>query len=234
MFHIASAILGDDFRTKPGMSTLASSEILQRNPATGACRFLVLPSPPRPVEPRFSPVMPIQPTNDRVMSFAPVANEAARIVILGSMPGVRSLEMQQYYAHPRNSFWKIMAAILGFDANEPYEARLRHLVDHGIALWDVLQSCERPGSLDSSIASGTRVPNDFSCFFGKHAPIDRVCFNGGEAHRVFSRMVLPSLPSPPAALVQLPSTSPAHAAMSFEQKVRAWTRGLDISGKSTR
>ncbi len=156
-----------------------------------------------------------------VTSFAPLSRPFAKLLVLGSMPGVASLTAQQYYAHPRNSFWPIMAHMAGFDAVDSYAVRVEALTRAGIAVWDVLQSCVRPGSLDSAIQAGTRVPNDFAAFFRSHPGIRLVCFNGAEAQQSFVRYVLPGLPAADLRYVRLPSTSPAHA-MAFDRKLAAW------------
>jgi hypoxanthine-DNA glycosylase len=142
------------------------------------------------------------------------------------MPGVASLSAQQYYAHPRNSFWPIMASISGFNASAPYGARVDGLTRSGVALWDVLQSCVRPGSLDSSIQAGTRVPNDFAEFLRGHADIRLVCFNGAEAQKSYDYHVLPHLEIAGLRYVRLPSTSPAHA-VAFEHKRSVWRAAIE-------
>lgn len=164
-------------------------------------------------------------SNACVTSFSPLSHPSARVLILGSMPGVASLNAQQYYAHPRNGFWPIMARIAGFDAADPYDARVVALTDAGIAVWDVLQSCVRSGSLDSAIQAGTRVPNDFASFFAQHPGIRLVCFNGAEAQQSFARHVLPTLRVEGVGFVRLPSTSPAHV-MALERKLAAWQEAL--------
>lgn len=160
-----------------------------------------------------------------VTSFAALSRPGAKVLILGSMPGVASLTAQQYYAHPHNSFWPIMARIAGFDAAAPYEVRVAALACAGIAVWDVLQSCVRPGSLDSAIQAGTRVANDFAWFFAQHPGIRLVGFNGAEAQQSFVRYVQPNLRMAGVRFVRLPSTSPAHA-MAFERKLAAWREAL--------
>ena len=157
-----------------------------------------------------------------VQSFAPVADRHAEVLILGSMPGRDSLAAGQYYAHPRNLFWKIMAAMLGFEPQTPYRGRLKALRDARIALWDVIHSCKREGSLDSDIEPGSLRPNEFAPFFDAHSRIRQVFFNGGKAKDTYDRFVLPTVSSLGLAYTRLPSTSPAHAALSFEKKLAAW------------
>jgi double-stranded uracil-DNA glycosylase len=160
-----------------------------------------------------------------VNSFNPIADQSASMLILGSIPGVLSLKANQYYAHPRNAFWRIMANICGFDVAQPYENRTKALKASGIALWDVLHSCVRSGSLDSAIQAGSREPNDFKSFFSDHPNIKLVGFNGKEAEKSFNRYVLPSLSITNISFVSLPSTSPAHA-VSLEKKVELWRIAL--------
>ena len=158
-----------------------------------------------------------------VHGFPPIANPDARVLVLGTMPGKVSLLAGQYYAHPRNSFWRIAGEILGFDASIAYEGRAAALMAAKIALWDVLHSCTRESSLDSDIQRDTIVPNDFASFFESHRRIHRVCFNGATAENLYVKHVRPGLEKPPPCeYVRLPSTSPAHARMSFAEKVRVW------------
>lgn len=158
-----------------------------------------------------------------VHSFPPIASPDARVLVLGTMPGIVSLQAGQYYAHPRNSFWRIAGEVLGFDAGLAYEARAAALGAAGVALWDVLHSCTRTSSLDSDIQRDTIVPNDFASFFASHRRIRKVCFNGATAENLYLKHVLPGLANPPPCeYVRLPSTSPAHAGMSFAEKARLW------------
>lgn len=159
-----------------------------------------------------------------VRSFPPVAGARPRVLILGSMPGKASLLAQQYYAHPRNAFWPLMEALLGIDSTLPYAQRCEGLRQAGIALWDVLRSCARSGSLDSEIVESSIVANDFGSFLQHQAAISGIFFNGAMAERSFLRHVLPQLAAESASIprLRLPSTSPAHASMTFQQKLQAW------------
>jgi len=160
-----------------------------------------------------------------IYSFPPVSTPHAHTLILGSMPGGASLRAGEYYAHPRNLFWPILGELAGADPALPYLLRLQKLSEYGIALWDVLQCCERKGSLDSSIDPGTIVPNDFADFFAHHPHIKRVFFNGAMAESSFRRHVLKSLPPDiqPLQYRRLPSTSPANAGYSFARRLEAWS-----------
>lgn len=155
-------------------------------------------------------------------SFQPIINDSAKILILGSMPGIKSLNEQQYYAHPQNAFWRIMAALFNFDAHASYEQRLAYLQAEGVALWDVLHSCKREGSLDSMIQSETQVANNFNALFQAYPNIQAVFFNGAKAESYFKRHILSSLAAHSLHFARLPSTSPAHASLSFERKLEAW------------
>jgi hypoxanthine-DNA glycosylase len=160
---------------------------------------------------------------DLLAGFPPIAAPAAHTLILGTMPGRASLAAGPYYAHPRNAFWRILGELLGFDPNEAYDRRTARLLASGIAVWDVLRACRRRGSLDSSIDSGSAVANDFPAFFAAHAQIDRIFCNGASAEALYHAHVLRgALVVPPIVPVRLPSTSPAHAALSVAAKTAAW------------
>lgn len=158
----------------------------------------------------------------KLCSFAPIARPDACILILGSMPGGASLEAQQYYAHPRNLFWLFIAVILKAPSDLPYQARLQLLLDHKIALWDVLQECVREGSLDSAIKH--EAPNDFVNFLNAHPHIHTVFFNGQKSRKSFKKYVLPSLDliHHPLSFITLPSTSPANASQKYDMKLSKW------------
>lgn len=154
-------------------------------------------------------------------SFPPIVDDGSKILILGSMPGAASLSQQQYYAHPQNAFWKLLFAIHEVPFSTVYADRVRLLQDHHIALWDVLQNCEREGSLDSNICN--EVPNDFSSFFSQYPKIKHVLFNGQVAYKYFKKYV--GLDSHKTYTL-LPSTSPAHAGKSFQDKLQVWSSSI--------
>ena len=159
-----------------------------------------------------------------INGFAPIVTGNASVLILGSMPSEASLLRQQYYGHPRNAFWPIMGALLGSDPELCYQLRKEMLMENRIAVWDVLQSCNRLGSLDSSIKLATIRTNDFTGFFAEYKYIKRVFFNGRMAEKLYKKRILPTLNHRFSYLEYqcLPSTSPANASLKFEQKIEAW------------
>lgn len=161
-------------------------------------------------------------------SFPPAARADAHILVLGSMPGVASLRAQQYYAHPRNLFWPFMSEIFGVPIAVDYKARLARVHAHGIAIWDVLAACERPGSLDGHIVRDSEVANDFTGFFAQHPKLQRICLNGGKAAALFARHVLGPQPELRTRfeIVAVPSTSPANAGQSRAAKLAIWREAL--------
>lgn len=172
---------------------------------------------------------------DAAEGFPPIAGRDARVLVLGSLPGKRSIAEQQYYGHPRNAFWPIMKELFGIDG--VYEKRLRQLKKNRVAVWDVLQSAIRPGSLDADIQLDVARANDFANFFRHHAELRLVLFNGKKAESMFARFVDVRPRRESARLLLLPSTSPAYAALSFSGKLDAWRAAfgrdpeLDIKGK---
>lgn len=160
--------------------------------------------------------------------FPPIVGPGPRVLILGSLPGQRSLAEQQYYAQPQNAFWKLMGALAEAGPELDYAARLERLKARSIAVWDVLASGQRPGSLDAAIVKSTVVVNDFPQFFARHGSVEVICFNGRTAAALYARHVVPVLEPDAAriARVTLPSTSPAHAALRFEDKLARWSDAL--------
>lgn len=156
------------------------------------------------------------PAGHRTPGLSPMAGRCPRVLILGSFPSALSLAHSEYYGNPRNQFWRIMEAIFAIPADLPYPDRVARLADFGVALWDVIGSCERPGSADSRIRDP--VQNDIVGFVRAHPTVRLVALNGSTAARLYrTRAEVPGLPA-----VTLPSTSPAHAARTFAEKVSAW------------
>ncbi|MEN2398782.1 DNA-deoxyinosine glycosylase [Flavobacterium sp. MC2016-06] len=151
-------------------------------------------------------------------SFPPIASDKARILILGTMPGTKSLELNQYYGHNQNNFWKFMFAILKEDFSSDYEARKALVLKNQIAIWDVLQFCERVGSLDSAIKN--EIANDFEHFLDLHPNIETILFNGQKAAAFFNKYVHLKKEY---QLITLPSTSPANAGITYQSKLDQWS-----------
>jgi hypoxanthine-DNA glycosylase len=156
-------------------------------------------------------------------SFAPITSQDANLLILGTMPGTKSLELNQYYGHNQNNFWKFMFHILQEDFSNDYETRKALLKKNNIALWDVLQFCERPGSLDSAIKN--EIANDFETFLTDHPNIKTILFNGQKAAAFFKKYV--SLKKE-YQLITLPSTSPANAGKPFQSKLEEWEKAVNL------
>jgi len=156
--------------------------------------------------------------------FPPVAQADARVLVLGSLPGQKSIAEQQYYAHPQNAFWPIMRELFGIDGD--YRSRREGLTTRRIALWDVLASSVRPGSMDADIRLHSAQANDFKSFFEVHTQIRLVAFNGKKAEQLFARFVDPAVLADTVVTAGLPSTSPAYAAMPFSGKLSAWREAL--------
>lgn len=153
---------------------------------------------------------------DHSCGLLPVSGPEPRVLVLGSFPSALSLSHSEYYGNPRNRFWAVMEALFYIPASLPYPERCRRLTGAGIGLWDVIASCSRPGSADSRIRDA--VPNDIAGFVRAHPAVRLIALNGSTAGRLYRRTVeVPGIP-----FVILPSTSPANAAVRFEEKVRAW------------
>jgi len=155
--------------------------------------------------------------------FPPVADPSARVLVLGSLPGKASLDAQEYYANKQNAFWRIMGDLFDAGPAVPYDRRLESLRGAYIALWDVIAAGERAGSLDADIVKSSVFVNDFSAFFALHRNIHHIFFNGAAAEAAFRRHVLPGLHGVSLQVIRLPSTSPAHAASSYAEKLAAWS-----------
>lgn len=151
----------------------------------------------------------------RIFSFPPIADSNASVLVLGTMPGIKSLEAGQYYAHPQNQFWKIMFALFDLPFDAQYDHKKSLLLENHIALWDVLKACEREGSLDSMIRNDEG--NDFTTFLEDHKKIHTIIFNGQKAAQLFRRYE----PGIQLNSIVMPSTSPAHTT-SFIRKLEGW------------
>lgn len=159
----------------------------------------------------------------------PIVGDGARVLVLGTLPSVISLRQRQYYANPQNAFWRIMERLFNIGVELAYSNRVVALSTFRIAVWDVCHAAHRPGSSDAAIRFTSIVPNDFSRLFRKYPRIRLVCFNGGKAASLYERRVMPTLPSEMQRIerVVLPSTSPANARMTFEQKRSHWSKALE-------
>ena len=150
-------------------------------------------------------------------SFPPVVGPQTRILIVGSMPGQASLDAQQYYAHPRNQFWRIIFDVFeGGRTPQNYADKKAVILKHGLGLWDSLAACRRTGSLDADITHQT--PNNFPALLRRFPHIHTLLFNGAAAFTFYKR----AFGLPPCTFFQLPSTSPAHASRSYEDKKALW------------
>jgi hypoxanthine-DNA glycosylase len=158
-------------------------------------------------------------TSPLLHGLPPIIDDGARVLILGNMPSVMSLGAREYYANPRNVFWRITGELFGFDVSAPYDARTAALTAHGIAVWDVLRSCRRVGSLDSAVKPDSVVANDFGQLLERHRHIMRIVFNGAAAEKNFIRV------APDLRYRRLPSTSPAQT-MRYADKLAAWREAI--------
>ena len=161
-------------------------------------------------------------TTPLLHGLPPIIDDGARLLVLGNMPSVTSLGAHEYYANPRNAFWRIMGEIFGFAADGPYDERTSALTAHGVAVWDVLRSCRRVGSLDSAVEPDSMVANDFGQLFERPPRISRVFFNGAAAEKNFNRLVSAA---PDLRYRRLPSTSPAQT-MRYADKLAAWREAI--------
>ena len=153
---------------------------------------------------------------DRINSFPPIADDHSRILILGSMPGAKSLQMQQYYAFPQNQFWRIMFHLFESEFSEDYETRINLLKRNKVALWDVIESCERKGSLDTEIKD--EIDNNIPQLIESHPNIRMIFCNGQKSYKNLLKILGKNFKIP---IVVLPSTSPVHT-VKFEAKLESW------------
>lgn len=158
--------------------------------------------------------------------FEPVLPEIPKLMILGSVPGKASLKQQQYYGHPRNAFWPIMADLLQFSPNLDYPERLEKLRENGILLWDVIASCQRQGSLDAAIDRTTEQHNSVAEFLVAYPQIEAIGCNGRKAYDTVQKWSKSGQITAFLEKFLLPSTSPAYAVMSYRQKRDEWGRIL--------
>ena len=156
-----------------------------------------------------------------LQGLGPVAGPGTRLLVLGSFPGLASLRAQQYYGHPRNHFWPILAALWQLDLlGLPYDQRLAVARDHGLGLWDIYASCQREGSLDQAIVDPEF--NDLASLRQRAPDLQCVAHNGGESARAMKAVAALGY-----TVLRLPSTSPANASWSFERKLAAWRAVFD-------
>ena len=173
----------------------------------------------------------------RVASFPPQVGAGCRVLVLGTVPSLRSLEMSQSYAHPHNLFWPFMGQLFDAGPELPYAERIARLHAAGVGVWDVLKHCERPGSLDSSILVESEVANDIPGLLEAHPSIAVIALNGAKARQVFARRIERGIA--PArrerlTILDLPSTSPANASISREVKLERWRALLHFSSPRPR
>jgi hypoxanthine-DNA glycosylase len=172
-----------------------------------------------------------------VESFPPQVGNDCRVLVLGTVPSLRSLELRQSYAHAQNLFWRFMGELYGAGPELSYAERIARLHAAGVGIWDVLKHCERPGSLDSSILAASEVANDIPGLLDAQPTIRAIALNGGKAQQVFARRIRPLIrPARLAALeiLELPSTSPANASIPRDVKLARWRRLLDWSSGTPR
>lgn len=155
-------------------------------------------------------------------AFAPIADEHSNILILGTMPGEKSLKLQEYYGNRGNQFWRLLFSAVGKELSHDYNEKLALLKNNRIALWDVLQYCEREGSLDSNIKN--EIANDFDAFYAGHPNIKQIFFSSKNAAAYYDKYVGRKAD---IAYTTLPSPSGANATMNFLQKLEIWQKALN-------
>jgi len=153
---------------------------------------------------------------NRINSFPPIVDANSGILILGSMPGAKSLQMQQYYAFPQNQFWRIMCQLFDEEFSDDYKTRINLIKDNNIALWDVIESCERKGSSDTEIKA--EIDNNISELIENHPKIKVIFCNGQKSYKNLTKILGKNFKIP---IIVLPSTSPLHT-VKFEEKLESW------------
>ena len=151
-------------------------------------------------------------------AFPPIADQKSKVLLLGTMPGEQSLKLQQYYGHKGNQFWKIMFNLFKQPLRDSYESKRQLLLTNSIALWDVLQNCEREGSSDTNIKN--EVANDFAGFYEKHPSVKHVFFTSGKAETFYDTYVGRNKS---VTYHNLPSPSSANTWKTFDEKLNEWT-----------
>ena len=161
----------------------------------------------------------------RVCSIEPIIGHNPRIIILGSMPGIISINAAQYYANPRNLFWTVLADLFGMDIDCSYESKVQQIQQLPMIVWDTLKACHREGSLDSKILNTDIEANDIAALLNSYPTVQAIAFNGGASAKYFDRLVKPLIPiNLNIELLKMPSTSPANAGMKRERKLELWRR----------
>ena len=163
---------------------------------------------------------------ERKQCFAPVVDVNTRLLVLGSLPGEKSLAQAQYYAHPQNRFWMLISAVIGTDLVPlPYEERLQTLLRHGVGVWDVVAQAHRTGSLDSAIRH--RDDNDLPALLASHPRITAIAFNGGTAHKLGMKVL--GEHAARYRIAALPSSSPAYT-LAYAEKLARWGALRELLG----
>ena len=157
--------------------------------------------------------------NNRIFSFPPIIDESSEILILGSIPGQKSLEKQEYYAHPQNKFWRIIFELFNEELTTDYAERIKILEKYHVALWDVIDNCERKGSLDSEIRN--EEANKIGELLHNYPNIKAIFCNGQKSHKNLMKILPKDFHLP---IIVLPSTSPAHAILKYEEKLLSWQK----------
>ena len=158
----------------------------------------------------------------KISSFPPIINYESKILILGSIPGMKSLEMKQYYAHPQNKFWKIICELFHEELTTDYAERIKILEKYHVALWDVIDNCEREGSLDSGIRN--EEANKIGELLHNYPNIKAIFCNGQKSYKNLLKILPIDFHLP---IIVLPSTSPAHASLRYEEKLKSWKMVLN-------